>query len=44
MAWATHHPLVSGYPAAMEEMTPKYENLVLGKMVVVASADIGKGQ
>ena len=44
MAWATHHTLVSGYLAATEEMTPKYENLVLGKVVVVASAEIGRDQ
>ena len=44
MTWATQHTLVLGYLAATEEMTHKYENLVLGKMVVAASAEIGKGQ
>ena len=44
MAWATHHTLVSGYLAATEEMTHKYENLLLGKVVVVPFAEIGKAQ
>ena len=36
--------LVSLNSAATEEMTHKYENLVLRKTVVVASAEIGKAQ
>ena len=44
MPQARSRALVSLNSAATEEITHKYENLVLGKMVVVASAEIGKGQ